>query len=96
MTNKIEGKNNLSRQGRGRPKGATNKTTALLKEAILQAAEAHGENGKGKGKLKGYLTLLAREEKKAFAQLLGKVMPLQVTGDGDGGPVIFQTVYETK
>lgn len=98
MTNKIETKKaaNLTQRGKGRPKGSANKTTALVKEAILSAAEAHGEDDKGKGKLKGYMRLLARTERKAFAQLLGKVLPTQVTGDDEGGPVVFQTIYETK
>lgn len=68
----------------GRPKGVPNKTTALLKEAIIQAAEAVGEDGKGKGKLKGYCKFLAVSEPKAFAGLLGRVLPMQVTGEGDG------------
>lgn len=68
----------------GRSKGTPNKTTALLKEAIIQAAEAVGEDGKGKGKLKGYCKFLAVSEPKAFAGLLGRVLPMQVTGEGDG------------
>lgn len=72
--------------GPGRPKGAQNKTTALLKEAILKAAEAAGKDMNGKGGVVGYCTFLATQEPKAFAQLLGKVLPMQVTGD-DGGPV---------
>ncbi len=67
----------------GRPKGSPNKTTALLKDAIIQAAEASGLDRKGKGGLVGYCTFLARDEPKAFAQLLGKVLPTQVAGDPD-------------
>lgn len=70
--------------GKGRTKGVPNKTTALLKEAILRAAELAGEDGEGKAGLTGYCTFLAKEEPKAFAQLLGKVLPMQVTGE-DGG-----------
>jgi hypothetical protein len=65
----------------GRPKGTPNKTTALLKDAIIKAAEAQGDGGNGG--LIGYCTFLARDEPKAFAQLLGKVLPLQVTGADD-------------
>lgn len=67
----------------GRPAGSPNKTTALLKDAIIKAAEAVGENGTGKGKLAGYLTFLAKSEPKAFAGLLGKVLPMQISGDPD-------------
>lgn len=76
----------LDRSKTGRAKGTPNKTTALLKEAIIKAAEATGEDGKGKGSLTGYCKFLATSEPKAFAQLLGKVLPMQVTGaDGSDG-----------
>jgi len=67
----------------GRQKGTSNKTTALLKDAILKAAEATGEDGKGKGKLTGYCKWLAVSEPKAFAGLLGKILPTQISGDPD-------------
>jgi hypothetical protein len=70
--------------GKGRPKGSLNKTTATLKEAILKAAELSGNNGKGKDGLIGYLKRVADEDVKAFAGLLGRVLPLQVTGEGGG------------
>lgn len=73
----------------GRPKGSPNRTTALLKEAILKAAELVGEDGKGKGKLTGYCKFLAAAEPKAFAALLGKVLPMQIAGE-DGGPVVVE------
>ena len=75
--------------GKGRPKGSANKTTAALKEAILEAAKLVGQDGKGKEGLVGYLKRVATQDVKAFSALLGKVLPLQVTGDG-GGPVIIQ------
>lgn len=70
----------------GRPKGKPNRTTTALKDAILLAAEKVGEDHKGKGGLTGYLKSLAKDEPKAFAGLLGRVLPLQVTGE-DGGPL---------
>lgn len=82
---------NRGNAGMGRPKGSTNKTTALLKDAIIKAAEATGEDRQGKGGLIGYCTFLARKEPKAFATLLGKVLPMQVTGD-DGGPLVINVV----
>jgi hypothetical protein len=63
----------------GRPKGSPNKTTALLKDAILQAAEAAG-NKEG---MVGYLTQQARTNPAAFLTLLGKVLPMQIGGDPD-------------
>ena len=80
--NKITG----NKPGPGRPKGSTNKTSGKLKEAILLAAEEVGSDGAGKDGLTGYLTHVAKTDTKAFSTLLGKVLPMQVTGE-DGGPV---------
>ena len=71
----------------GRQKGVPNKNTSLLKGAILQAAAAVGEDEKGKGGLQGYCKKLAKEQPKAFASLMGRVLPTQVTGDPDN-PVV--------
>jgi len=68
--------------GKGRPKGAVNKTTALLKDAILTAATDAG-NKTGEGGLVSYLTQQAEENPVAFMGLLGKVLPLQIAGDAD-------------
>ena len=69
--------------GPGRPKGMPNKTTALLKDAILQAAtQAGGDAG-----MVGYLAEQAKRNPGAFMALLGKVLPMQVTG-ADGAPLI--------
>ncbi len=68
--------------GKGRPKGALNKTTVQIKDAILAAAEAAG----GEGGVSAYLTRQAEENPVAFMTLLGKIIPLQVSGEG-GGPL---------
>lgn len=82
-------KQTLKKAGPGRPKGSPNKTTATLKEAIILAAEAVGQDGAGKDGLVGYLTHVAKTDVKAFTPLLGKVLPMQVTGE-DGGAVIVE------
>ncbi len=70
----------------GRSKGPPNKTTALLKDAILKAAELAG-NKVGSDGMVSYLTEQASENPGPFMSLLGKVLPMQVVGDDDGGPV---------
>ena len=68
--------------GKGRIKGVPNKTTALLKDAILRAAE----NAGGPEGMVGYLQTQAIVNPGPFMSLLGKVLPMQVTGE-DGGPL---------
>lgn len=72
----------MAQAGKGRPKGVLNKSTTLLKDAILAAAEKAG----GKDGLIGYLQRQADENPAAFLSLVGKVLPLQIAGN-DGGPL---------
>lgn len=66
--------------GMGRVKGSTNKVPREVKQMILQALDKAGGVS--------YLERCARDPKTApaFLALVGKVLPLQVTGPG-GGPV---------
>ena len=87
----------MGNAGKGRPKGSPNKTTALLKDAILKAAEQAG-NKVGEEGLVSYLEHQATENPGPFMSLLGKVLPMQVSGPGaDGGHLVtFKTVYERE
>jgi hypothetical protein len=62
----------------GRAKGKRNRTTVMLKEAILTAAELCGQDGKGKDGMVGYLKMLAVKERALFTRLLEKVLPMQL------------------
>lgn len=64
----------------GRQKGTPNKVTGALRDMILTAL-----NDQPGGGIE-YLKLQAVENPNAFMSLLGKVLPMQVTGEG-GGPV---------
>lgn len=66
------------RAGMGRPKGSLNKTTALLKDAILKAATEAGD-----GDMVEYLKRQAVLNPAPFMSLLGKVLPMQIAGDAD-------------
>lgn len=77
------------REGAGRPKGSLNKTTALLKDAILMAAQKAG--GDGEDGITNYLLGQAGDNPVAFMSLLGKVLPMQVTGE-DGDAIKIETV----
>jgi hypothetical protein len=67
--------------GPGRPKGVPNRTTTLLKDAILKAAT---QAGGGEDGLVEYLQTQARDNPGPFLALLGKVLPMQVVGEDDG------------
>ena len=77
--------------GRGRPAGKRNKTTRLLKEAALLAAESIGEDGTGKDGLTGYLRTSALLERAAYLSFLGKLLPMQVSATLPQLRVIDQT-----
>jgi len=66
--------------GKGRKAGTPNKATAELKDMIRQALDNAGGVQ--------YLTERAKDPKTAaaFLSLLGKVLPMTVSGEG-GGPV---------
>jgi hypothetical protein len=68
-------KKNLTNAGKGRPKGASNKVTAQLKDMILTALDKAGGID--------YLTEQAQENPTAFMTLVGKVLPLTIAGDKD-------------
>lgn len=70
-------------KGPGRPKGTPNKSTAAIKDMILKALSDAGGSE--------YLLERANDPKTAaaFLGLVGKVLPMQVTG-ADGDPI--QTV----
>jgi hypothetical protein len=78
--------------GPGRKKGVPNKVNALLRDAILEAAN----NAGGKEGLVGYLESQAIANPQSFLPLLGKVLPMQVTGSDEGSTVVFKTIYESK
>lgn len=79
----MAGAANLTNAGKGRPKGSVNKNTAAIKDMILQAlSEAGGVD---------YLVRQAEANPGPFMTLVGKVLPMQVTGE-DGGPVKYQRI----
>jgi len=84
---KTEKKLFRGKAGPGRPKGLPNKTTAMLKEAILLAADrAHPEG------LVGYLQAQASASPTAFLSLLGKVLPLQLHGAAADGSITINVM----
>jgi hypothetical protein len=71
------------REGSGRKKGVPNKINADLKEMILGALSDVGG--------RDYLALRAKDTPAAFLTLVGKVLPMQLAGEG-GGPVTINLI----
>lgn len=86
--------------GAGRKLGQRDKVTLALKEAILLAAEevgdrlAEAEPGR-MGGLAGYLTMVASTDVKSFCSLLGRVLPMTIKGEGEGGGIVVEIVKRT-
>jgi hypothetical protein len=72
----------IGRKTGGRQPGSINKINSDLKEMILGALSDVGG--------RDYLALRAVDTPAAFLTLIGKVLPMQITGEG-GGPVFVIT-----
>lgn len=87
MTDSKKGTDTAKRQppnaGKGRPKGALNKTTKAVKDALAQAFDELG----GVESLKVW----AADNPTAFYQLWGKLLPLEVRGAGENGEHMVET-----
>lgn len=70
------GKRGGRRPGAGRPKGSLDKGNALIRELICNALDELGGTA--------YLVDKAESHPAAFLALIGRTMPLQVTGEGGG------------
>ena len=72
----------------GRQKGTPNKLTKELKQMILDALDEAGGVA--------YLKARAEDTPGPFLALLGKVLPMQVSGDGTGGALIVTWSDKTE
>ena len=66
------------RPNQGRPKGSTNKEAALIRDMVASALSQSGGVD--------YLARVSESHPAAFLSLVGKVLPIQLTG-GDGGDI---------
>jgi len=72
--------------GKGRPKGMPNKITRGIREAVMESIQPGQCHPEG---LKGWLrdrALGGIEDRKIYAGIVSRVIPIEVTG-ADGGPV---------
>ncbi len=85
MTNTNRGTFKKGEKRPGQGKRGPNKTTVALKEMVLGALD-------NAGGIK-YLTEQAKKNPNAFLSLVGKILPLQVSGE-NGAPIVFQLSRE--
>ena len=72
-----------ARPGAGRPKGSLDKGHAIIRDMVSQALEQAGGVD--------YLARVAETHPGPFLGLVGKVLPIQLTGEG-GGAIQFERI----
>jgi hypothetical protein len=81
----------LAQAGKGRPKGVTNKATALAKDAIAQAAEGLG----GAARIIAWAKEDEANERVFWSQIYTKLIPVQTELTGkDGAPIEINQANE--
>jgi hypothetical protein len=81
----------LTNAGKGRPKGALNKSTQTAKEAIAIAAEKLG----GHERLVAWAKEDPSNERAFWSTIYPKLLPLQVSGDSDNPVQTVTTIRLT-
>ena len=80
----------------GRKRGSINKTTSILREAGLLAAQITGDPKRGgRDGLVGYLCYVARKHPVAYLSFLGQMQPKQVRVDAKT-EVTYRSVAEIE
>lgn len=80
---------------RGRPKGVPNKINKTIRDAVLEAVQPGACHAEG---LTGWLkdrALGGIEDRKIFAGMVSRVIPVEITGAG-GGPVKIDLGWLTE
>ncbi len=75
-----------ARPGAGRPKGSLDKGNAIIRDMVSQALEQAGGVD--------YLARVAETHPGPFLGLVGKVLPIQLTGEG-GGAIQFERIVRS-
>ena len=75
--------------GKGRPKGAVNKTTRIAKDAIAFAADQLG----GGERLVAWAQEDAKNETAFWTTIYPKLLPLQVEGAGKNGEHLHEVAW---
>jgi hypothetical protein len=81
------------RPGPGRPKGAPNKTTIVMKEAIAAVFEDLQVRHKGEGRFPHFLAW-AEANPTEFYRIAARQLPVQVEAGGAIGLVVFRGIND--
>lgn len=77
--------------GKGRKKGVPNKTTVVMKEAIMQVyADLQADTGKQHGHFKSW----AEKNPTEFYKIAAKLIPISIGGGDDGAPIAITLVRQ--
>ena len=82
---------NLTRKGRGRPKGSPNRIGKEAKEVIAAAAEGLG----GLERLVEWAKADPQNERAFWSSIYPKLLPLTVGGTGENGEHLIRAIERT-
>lgn len=86
----------LAQAGKGRPKGAQNKSTKAMKaaiEAVYADLQEKQREEAGTDNENAHFLQWAIDNATEFYKLASKLLPLQLTGEG-GGPIRFEDALD--
>jgi hypothetical protein len=85
-----------ARNGGGRPAGVENKVPRSIKDAVRQAMQLHGSDGKGKDEMVGYMLDLATNHKHLFVSLVRRILPLQLKAEVEPGSLMSRLLQTAQ
>jgi hypothetical protein len=89
-------KENQPKRGRGRPRGAQNYFTRDVKEALIDALNEFGRDGKGKDGLKGFLMRMCELKPELIMATVRWITPMHVKVERADPPKRYKTLDEVQ
>jgi hypothetical protein len=89
-------KENQPKKGRGRPRGAQNYFTRNVKEALIEALNEFGRDGKGKDGMKGFFMRMCELKPELIMTTVRAITPMYVRVERADPPKQYKTLDEVR